>query len=98
MNWNNDQLAISVTVGKYTVQQHADGHIRALRNGEPWRDDLTGCKLTLEMAYEIDNLRRALRYYRTADFLTTEQQQVAESALANTKLTDAPTKGPSPER
>lgn len=32
---------------------------------------------------EIERLRTALRYYRNADFLTTEQQQVAEAALSS---------------
>ncbi len=30
---------------------------------------------------KISKLREALSYYRTADFLTTEQQKVAEEAL-----------------
>ncbi len=55
----NDLLNITICDGKYTVIQSHEGHLRALRNGEEWRD-LTGDKLVLALAQEIVALREAL--------------------------------------
>lgn len=40
-----------------------------------------GPQVVSECITEIRKLREALSYYHTADFLTTEQQAIAESAL-----------------
>lgn len=79
-NLLHENLAISVDVGRYTVQQNADGYMRVLRDGLDWRE-CTGDKLILEMAHRVQELERALIYYRSADFITTEQQEVAERAM-----------------
>lgn len=51
-----DRLRVDVDGGKYTVVMTQDGHLHALRYGEPWRecvgDNLIGC-----MAGEIEELR-----------------------------------------
>ncbi len=49
-------LNIELENGKYTVQFDETGKFWALRNGESWRD-LTGDKLVLAMAHEIERLR-----------------------------------------
>ncbi len=52
-------LSVSVEGGKYTVVMTADGHLRALRHGEEWRS-LSGDKLILALAHEVDDLRLRL--------------------------------------
>lgn len=49
-------LSITLADGKYTVIQYDDGRLCALRYGEPWRD-LTGDKLVLALAQEVERLR-----------------------------------------
>ena len=49
-------LNIDVADAKYTVIQHRDGRVEAMRYGELWRD-LTGDNLVLAMAQEIQELR-----------------------------------------
>lgn len=41
---------------KYTIIFYDDGSMKALRNGEPWRD-LTGDGMVLAMLQEIDDLK-----------------------------------------
>lgn len=53
-------LRVTVGDGKYTVIQEADGHLRALRYGEEWRD-CTGDGLILALAHEVERLRAAGR-------------------------------------
>ncbi len=53
-------LNIDLCDGKYTVQQDESGKFYALRNGQVWRD-LTGDKLVLRMAQEIEELRNIVR-------------------------------------
>ncbi len=47
---------VSVEDGKYTIQMDADGNLRCLRYGQEWRD-LTGDKMALAFAQEVQNLR-----------------------------------------
>ena len=49
-------LKVTVCEGKYTVIQEADGHVYALRYGEPWRD-VVGDNLILALAQEVETLR-----------------------------------------
>lgn len=53
-------LEITVGDGKYTVVQTTDGRVVARRNEEPWRD-LTGDKLVLCLAQELDAARAEIR-------------------------------------
>jgi hypothetical protein len=53
-------LRVSVEGDKYTVIQHRDGRVTALRHGQPWNRDLTGDKLILALAQEVDRLRREI--------------------------------------
>ena len=53
-------LEITVGDGKYTVVQTPDGRLVCRRNGEPWRD-LTGDKLVLCLAQELDAARAEIR-------------------------------------
>jgi len=53
-------LEITVGDGKYTVVQTSDGRLVCRRNGEPWRD-LTGDKLVLCLAQELDSARAEIR-------------------------------------
>lgn len=53
-------LEITVGDGKYTVVQTTDGRLTAHRNGEPLRD-LTGDKLVLCLAQELDAARAEIR-------------------------------------
>ena len=56
-------LEITVGDGKYTVVQTSDGRLVCRRNGEPWRD-LTGDKLVLCLAQELDSARAEIRFLR----------------------------------
>lgn len=51
-----DLLCVTVCDGKYTVIQDSSGYLRALRNGEEWRD-CVGDGLILALAQEISDLR-----------------------------------------
>lgn len=51
---------IEVKVDKYTIIQDSDYYVRALRNGEEWRDCL-GDNLILAMAQEIESLREQIK-------------------------------------
>ena len=55
-----NHLEITVGDGKYTVIQTNGGRMLATRNGEPWRD-LTGDKLVLCLAQELDSARAEIR-------------------------------------
>ncbi len=55
-----DLLKVSVYNDKYTVVQDSQGHLRALRYGEEWRD-CCGDGLILALAQEVDELRQQLR-------------------------------------
>lgn len=50
-----------------------------VRHYNPATNKLGG--IAHQLIAERDLLREALRYYRAADFLTTDQQKVAENAL-----------------
>lgn len=52
-------LNVSIDNGKYTVIQNDDGTVSVNRYGECWRE-VTGDKLILALAYEIDRLREEL--------------------------------------
>ena len=56
-------LEITVGDGKYTVVQTTDGRLAARHNGEPWRD-LTGDKLVLHLAQELDSARAEIRFLK----------------------------------
>lgn len=56
----NNERRMDVTVGEYHYIQYMDGGSEVLRNGNGWRD-VTGDKLILAMATEIENLREKLR-------------------------------------
>lgn len=60
MSDKKTELSLSVAEGKYTVQFDADGRLRCLRYGQPWRD-LTGDGMVLAMAHEIERLRERLK-------------------------------------
>ena len=53
-------LSVSIENGKYTVVQEDDGTVCVQRFGEDWRG-VTGDKLILTLAYEIDKLREQLK-------------------------------------
>lgn len=53
------RLNVSVDNGKYTVIMEADGHLHALRHGEPWQD-LTGNNLVYFLASELEAAQKAL--------------------------------------
>ena len=59
-------LEITVGDGKYTVVQTPDGQLSVLRNGEPWRD-LTGDKLVLCLAQELDAARAEILFLLRRD-------------------------------
>ncbi len=54
-------LSVTVADGKYTVVQHRSGSVTAFRNGKDWDRDLTGDKLVLALAQEVDKLRSGIR-------------------------------------
>ncbi len=55
----NPNLSVTVADGKYTLVFTPDGHLSALRYGQPWRD-LTGDGMVLALVQEVDKLRAAL--------------------------------------
>jgi len=64
---------------------YTDEQIAAeLRHYTPETNKLGG--IAHQLVAERERLRNALRRYRSNDFTTTEQQQVAERALANTEM------------
>lgn len=71
-------LEITVGDGKYTVAQTPDGRLSALRNGEPWRD-LTGDKLVLCLAQELDAARAEIRTLHRDELLKRIDTLEAES-------------------
>jgi hypothetical protein len=52
-------MRVKICDGKYTVIQHPDGGLKALRYGQPWRD-CAGDGLILALALEVEELREAL--------------------------------------
>ena len=60
-----NRLEVSLSDGKYTVIQNADGALKALRYGEEWQD-LTGNNLVLALAHEVDRLRDGLKILKVA--------------------------------
>lgn len=62
--------------GKYTVEFDR-GTLKALRNGEPWRD-LTGDKLVYVMLAEVDRLRAEAiqRDYELTEYLRLKRNTV----------------------
>ncbi|AXY83345.1 hypothetical protein [Acidovorax phage ACPWH] len=50
------ETCIHLDGGKYTVIHNNGTELRALRDGEPWRD-LAGDRLVLAMAQELEDLR-----------------------------------------
>ncbi|BAS11817.1 hypothetical protein AHiyo8_01200 [Arthrobacter sp. Hiyo8] len=55
----NDSNTVVIENGKYAVTGIETGRLEALRHGEPWRE-LTGDKLVLGLAQEIQELREQL--------------------------------------
>lgn len=55
-----NRLEVSLENGKYTVVQEPNGSVKALRYGEEWRD-LTGDKLVLCLAQEVEALQEKVR-------------------------------------
>lgn len=53
-------LNVSVSDGKYTVIQEADGRLHALRHGQPWGRDIVGDTLVLCLAQELAQAREDL--------------------------------------
>ncbi len=58
-----DCLNIMIQNGKYTVIQHYNGELIALRYGFPWRE-LSGDGLVLGLAQEIERLREEAKTLR----------------------------------
>lgn len=58
-----DHLRIDIDDGKYTIVQPEDGQAYALRYGKPWlsAEQMTGTKMILAMAYELEELRAKLK-------------------------------------
>lgn len=52
----SDRLRVDIDGGKYTVVMTQEGHLSALRYGEPWRE-CVGDNLIGHMAHEIEELR-----------------------------------------
>lgn len=71
-------IEITVGDGKYTVVQTTDGRLVCRRNGEPWRD-LTGDKLVLCLAQELDAARAEIRALRRDELLKRIDVLEAES-------------------
>jgi hypothetical protein len=53
-------LQVSISGGKYIIEQNSSGALRCLRYGEPWRD-LTGDGMVCAMAHRIELLESELR-------------------------------------
>ena len=58
-NIENNGNTVVLEDGKYAITGIETGHLEALRHGEPWRE-LTGDKLVLGLAQEIQELREQL--------------------------------------
>lgn len=61
--------SIDLDDGKYTIQHENGANLRCLRYGQPWRD-LTGDKMVLAMADEIERLtayKAAAEYQKALD-------------------------------
>lgn len=78
---------LSFANGKYTLIEHLDGRLEALRYGEPWRD-LTGDKLVLGLAQEVAILRDALARLRDSRPSQKWANDIVEAALAGQPLPD----------
>jgi hypothetical protein len=52
-------LNVSTNDGKYTIIQHKDGSVEALRYGEKWRD-CTGDKLILTLAQDLQAMKETV--------------------------------------
>lgn len=76
---------LSLADGKYTLIEHLDGRLEALRYGEPWRD-LTGDKLILVLAQEVVTLRDALAHLRDPRPSQKWANDIVEAALAGQPL------------
>lgn len=53
---SEQRLNVSVEDGKYTVIMEANGHLHALRYGQPWQE-LSGNKLVYCLAAELEEAR-----------------------------------------
>jgi hypothetical protein len=56
---SDDLVKVTVSDGKYTFIQRADGSCVALRYGEPWRENIFD-GLMLGMAHSIEQLQEKL--------------------------------------
>jgi hypothetical protein len=55
-------LSVSTDDGKYTVIQHADGHLSMLRHGQPWVDRVEPyAKAILVLAQDLEATRIKLK-------------------------------------
>lgn len=78
-------LEITVGDGKYTVVQSPDGRLTAHRNREPWRD-LTGDKLVLCLAQELDAARAEIRALHRDELLKRIDALEAENGDQRRKI------------
>jgi hypothetical protein len=58
-NESPDELRVTTMDGKYTVILSRDGHLSALRYGQPWRD-CVGDGLILALAQDVETLKGRL--------------------------------------
>lgn len=62
--------SVDLDDGKYTVYQEHMGGVKALRHGEPWRDDLAGDTLVYFLMVELIEAKQmlaAIEYLRKED-------------------------------
>jgi hypothetical protein len=80
---SDDLVKVTVSDGKYTFIQRADGSCVALRYGEPWRENIFD-GLMLGMAHSIESLTEANEVL-TAEVarLGTQCEGLAQSAINN---------------
>lgn len=72
---------VSIEDGKYTIQMDGDGRLRCLRYGQEWRD-LTGDKMALAFAQEVQSLRADLaREKERADSAEKRLAEIAGSTI-----------------
>jgi NTP pyrophosphatase (non-canonical NTP hydrolase) len=79
-----DLLNVTTDDGKYTVIQGADGRLRALRNGEEWRN-LTGDGLILTLAHDLDSARTVAAATKSTLPTSTTQKMVSEVGTERTR-------------
>ena len=80
-----NHLEITVGDGKYTVIQTNGGRMLATRGGEMWRD-LTGDKLVLCLAQELDSARAEIRALHQDELLKRIDTLEAENASLHKQI------------